>query len=209
VIWVLLSAARGPAECRLAVTGLIEAAIAEARAAGLAAELLHAEEAPHGPVSAVLAVDGPGAEGWAESWRGTLQWICRSPLRPEHGRKNWFVSGTVLRPPEPSSGGFDPRELRWETFRATGAGGQHVNRTESAVRVTHLPTGIAVPCASERSQHRNRAIALALLSRRLCERQEDEERRRRGELWSCHHHVERGASAARRVYVGPSFRRRR
>jgi peptide chain release factor len=116
--------------------------------------------------SAVIVVSGASAlSAFAAGWRGTVQWVEQSPFRPEHKRKNWFVGVETLEPVADTF--FDVRDVRWETMRASGPGGQHVNRTESAVRVTHIPTGIQAGAMEEPSQHRNRKLALARLARKI------------------------------------------
>jgi peptide chain release factor len=92
---------------------------------------------------------------------GTIQWICKSPYRPHHGRKNWFVDVSVCHNAETE--GFDENSVRFETFRSGGHGGQHVNKVETGVRAIHVPTGIAVVCTDERSQHINKRTALERL----------------------------------------------
>jgi peptide chain release factor len=109
--------------------------------------------------SLLLELCGSQAEAFAKSWEGTVQWTARSPCRPEHKRKNWFVGVTVIYPAEETV--FDAKDLSWEVMRASSPGGQHVNKTESAVRVTHLASRIQASATEERSQYRNRKLALA------------------------------------------------
>lgn len=87
---------------------------------------------------------------------------------------------------------FDLKEVRWETMRASGPGGQHVNRTESAVRVTHVPSGVQATAMEERSQHRNRKLALARLTKKLNEIDSKRYGEAREERWRAHLELERG-----------------
>jgi len=202
------TAGQGPGECSIAVRGLVDAAVSEAAREGLVATVVDAVRAPHGLLSAILRVEGAGAAAFAASWEGSVLWTCPSPLRPGWGRKNWFVSVGVVEPAPDGPPGFDHRDLRWETFRSSGAGGQHVNTTDSAVRLRHVPTGTVVECRSERSQHRNRAIALYKLSVALSGSREAAARDAACALRGRNAAVEgRGGVAAVRTYRGPRFER--
>jgi peptide chain release factor len=118
----------------------------------------------HGPASAIAVVSGEGAERFAASWSGSIQWIAESPLRPQHKRKNWFIAVMALPAAAVPPAVLDPRDVRFEAFRAGGPGGQHQNKTESAVRAMHVPSGLAAVARDERSQHRNKAAALERLA---------------------------------------------
>lgn len=170
--WLSFSAGQGPAECAWAVVEVLQRLMAEAEAMGIATELLEcvSGEGGRGAKSALLRLESDQEiESFLRSWTGTVQWIAKSPFRPEHKRKNWFVSVELLAAPEESATAcsIDPSSLRWEVMRASGPGGQHVNRTESAVRLTHVPSGIQVSASEERSQLRNRRLAMARLQQRL------------------------------------------
>ena len=192
-VWLQVSAGHGPAECAWAVLKVAERMQNDAAAAGIEIRTLDVEPGPKPGTAQSVLFSAAGAECvecFVAAWRGTIQWIAQSPFRPEHRRKNWFVGVEVLEPP--SAEQFDPRDVRFETMRASGPGGQHVNRTESAVRVTHVPTGLQASASEERSQHRNKALAVARLSRKL-EGLKDQERSaaERGR-WQAHQALERG-----------------
>ena len=202
--WLQVTSGRGPDECGWVVARLMGQLKRAAEGAGLRLELLEAVpgDAAGTLRSALLAVEGEGAAAWAGTWAGTVQWIGQSPFRPAHKRKNWFVGVAVLSPPERPA--WSEKELRIELFRASGPGGQHVNKTESAVRVTHLPSGTVATAQEERSQHRNRELALARLGERMAELGQAREDQARQERWEQHNQLERGE--ATHVFKGPEFK---
>ena len=143
---------------------------------GFAAELVEAspgEEA--GLKSATVTVKGENAYGILKAERGVHRLVRLSPFDSAHRRHTAFAQ-VVVAPllPDDAALEIDEGELRIDTYRASGAGGQHVNKTDSAVRITHLPTGIVVQCQNERSQTSNKATAMRILKSRLVELREEE-----------------------------------
>jgi peptide chain release factor 2 len=148
---------------------------------GFRVELL--EESPGevaGIKSATLKVGGDYAYGHLRTESGVHRLVRKSPFDANNRRHTSFASVFVYpEADETIDIEINPADLRIDTFRASGAGGQHVNKTDSAIRITHLPTNIVVQCQNDRSQHRNRAEAMAMLKSKLYElelRKRDQEK---------------------------------
>jgi len=172
-----------------------------AERSGYRTEILEATEGEEAGLKSVsFSIDGRWGYGRLRSERGVHRLVRISPFDSQKRRHTSFALVEVMpEVPEDAAIEIDDRDLRVDTYRASGAGGQHVNKTDSAVRLTHLPTGVVVAVQSERSQHQNRERAMAVLRARLIERQMEEREaemaRLRGE------HVEAGWGNQIRSYV--------
>ena len=160
-------------------------------------ELVSASPGEHGGFKEVVArIEGDGAYARLKFESGTHR-VQRVPETEAQGRIHTSAATVAVLPEldEIADIEINPADLKVDTFRASGAGGQHVNKTDSAIRMTHLPTGIVVECQDERSQHKNRARALSLLKARLLDEQQQKQHAAQAEL--------------RRVQVGSGDRSQR
>lgn len=191
---IQISSGQGPVECELAVRKLLESLQAEFKNI----EVLSIHEAKtRGCYTSVLFSTNEDLS----SLEGSIQWICQSPFRPHHKRKNWFVDVSII--PEVESICTD-QEIRMERFHCGGKGGQNVNKVETGVRLIHIPTGIAVTSTAERTQQQNRRDALNKLNALLQEKQIHDKQKQINLAWQEHNRIVRGNPI--RVYKGMGFK---
>lgn len=193
---IQISAGQGPEECQLAVGKLFESLQKEYPDIQKLSQREGRRKGCYDSISFTTEEDLSKLEG-------TILWICKSPIRPEHKRKNWYVDVSVI--PEKKEVCRDA-DYRIEKFHCGGKGGQNVNKVETGVRVIHIPTGIAVTSTEERSQYMNKQRAMEKLESILREKELDAQKQQINRAWQEHNRIVRGNPI--RIYEGMEFRRK-
>ena len=189
-----ISAGQGPAECRAFVPLLADIIRKDATEKGIVCLPLTEYSVRGREIASVrLSLEGD-IEDFRRSWEGTVKWIWQSTIRPYWPRKNWFVKVSFFDFKTDMPGTVKTSDLKIETCRASGPGGQHVNKTDSAVRIVHLPTGIEAMASEERSQTRNRELAMLRLLEKMHLIAEQRHAAAKEEMWLDHYHLERGGA---------------
>jgi peptide chain release factor len=202
---IQITAGRGPAECTWVVAQVLKKVLDEAQEQGLEATLLQREVGQeNGTVeTATIAVKGKDAVAFADSWIGTIQWIGQSQFRKIHKRKNWFIGIFEIEPQKKAS--VSENDIQYQAMRSSGAGGQHVNKVSSAIRATHIPTGIAVVSMDSRSQHQNKKLATERLLKKLEEETLQQLKNHVGKQWENQLNIQRGNPV--RIFTGSDFKK--
>lgn len=198
-----ITAGQGPKECQWVVSKLANVFGKEAAKLGLECTLL--ERPDETASSLLLSVSGKGCEAFADERTGSIRWIGESPFRPKHKRKNWYV-GVKPIPNADDVPELKDQDIKYQAIRASGPGGQHVNKTDSAVRATHIPTGITSVSQDQRSQFANKKIARLKLVLIFEEQRELTESKSKADFWQQNRELERGNEV--RCYEGVKFKLR-
>ncbi|MCR4635972.1 MAG: peptide chain release factor H [Butyrivibrio sp.] len=193
---IQISSGMGPIECRAAVGGIFRALQKEYP--DIEQITCNKGEA-EGTYSSIIFSTSQDLSGL----QGTMEWICKSKYRPGHKRKNWFVDVSIIPETDEVDEMVTPDNITIESYRSGGPGGQHVNKTESGVRITHLSTGITVTSTKERSQFMNKQDALKKLSAILKSTNIASIDKQKNVAWSKHAQIQRGNPM--RIYEGEKF----
>ncbi len=216
VVWLQITAGQGPKECAWVVAQLSQFLLQEAVRLKISAERVevlafdkHLRKQgliePDTYLSVLLRLEGEGVKDFADYWEGSIKWQGESPYRPKHKRCNWFVGVTQLVLPLDANKSICVlnSEVEFESMRSNGPGGQHVNKTNSAIRLKHRPSGLIVRVDSDRSQHRNKKIAMERLQLLLMDHKDSEYKNVEQQRWLQHYQVKRGSP--KHTFYGAQF----
>ncbi len=202
---IQITAGRGPAECTWVVAQVLKTVLQEATNDGIKASVLqHEAGQENGTVeTATVVLEGRNVQLFIDSWVGTIQWIGQSQFRKFHKRKNWFIGIFEIEKSKDSA--IAQNDIQYQAMRSSGAGGQHVNKVSSAIRATHIPTGISVVSMDSRSQHQNKKLATERLLQKFKEETVKQLKEGVQNQWMNQLQIQRGNPI--RVFQGSDFKK--
>ncbi|MDM1528353.1 peptide chain release factor H [Myroides odoratimimus] len=200
---IQITSGRGPQECDFAVKKIAQLFIDDAVKSNIKVDPIQDNTDAHGASVFIQIVEASKeVDTFLRTWLGTIQWICESPFRPKHKRKNWYIG--IFESTKSSNNIILDTDIQYQAVRSSGAGGQNVNKVSSAVRATHTPTGITILAMDSRSQHQNKKLATERLLERFQKMALNEIKLEEKSTWLNQTKIERGNPT--RTFIGIKFR---
>jgi len=187
-----ITSGKGPAECCRVVACVQSLMMKQAKQQGIQMQVFEnkAGELKGTLLSSTMMLIGNNLDDFLKEWVGTIQWIAQSPFRRYHKRKNWFVGVAAFDVKTLMQ--WDPKDVKLETCRSSGPGGQNVNKVETAVRGTHLPSRLQVLVMDTRSQLENKKLCLSRLQEKVLVWQTEQLMEQQQNQWQNHYELARG-----------------
>lgn len=202
---IQITSGRGPLECQWVVAKVLKIFLEEAKNSNIDYEIIHRENGDENLTlkSVTLLLKAKELTDFLESWLGSICWTGKSTFRKLHKRSNWFIGVFELEGLEKIK--FNEKDIQFQTTRSQGSGGQNVNKVNTAVRATHIPTGQSVFVQDSRSQLENKKLSIARLKEKVLEQNIIQLQKRMQETWNNHLQVQRGNPV--RTFSGTDFKK--
>ncbi|WP_042722570.1 peptide chain release factor H [Flavobacterium sp. B17] len=202
---IQITSGRGPLECQWVVAKVLKVFLEEAKNNNIEYEIIHRENGDENLMlkSVTLLLKAKELSDFLESWLGSICWTGKSTFRKLHKRSNWFIGVFELEDLEKIK--FNEKDIQFQTTRSQGSGGQNVNKVNTAVRATHIPTGQSIFVQDSRSQLENKKLSIARLKEKVLEQNIIQLQKRMQETWNNHLQVQRGNPV--RTFSGTDFKK--
>lgn len=202
---IQITSGRGPLECQWVVAKVLKVFLEEAKDNNIDYEIIHRESGDENLTlkSVTLLLKSKELAGFLESWLGSICWTGKSTFRKLHKRSNWFIG--IFELEGLAKINFNEKDIRFQTIRSQGSGGQNVNKVNTAVRAIHIPTGQSVFVQDSRSQLENKKLSIARLQEKVLEQNIIQLQKRMQDTWNNHLQVQRGNPV--RTFSGTDFKK--
>lgn len=202
---IQITSGRGPLECQWVVAKVLKVFLEEAKNNNIDYEIIHRENGDENLTlkSVTLLLQSKNLNEFLDNWLGSICWIGKSTFRKLHKRSNWFIGVFELEGLEKIN--FNEKEIQFQTTRSQGSGGQNVNKVNTAVRATHIPTGQSVFVQDSRSQLENKKLSIERLKAKVLEQNIIQLQKRMQETWNNNLNVQRGNPI--RTFSGIDFKK--
>ncbi|MFC7347546.1 peptide chain release factor H [Chryseobacterium zhengzhouense] len=202
---IQITSGRGPLECQWVVAKVLKVFLEDAKNNKIDYEVIHRENGDENLTlkSVTLLLKSKNVNEFLKDWLGSICWTGKSTFRKLHKRSNWFIGIFELEGLEKIN--FNEKDIQFQTTRSQGSGGQNVNKVNTAVRATHVPTGQSVFVQDSRSQLENKKLSITRLKEKVLEQNIIQLQKRMQETWNNHLNVQRGNPV--RTFSGIDFKK--